>query len=76
MEKKKVIKPSKSVATVSEFEALLERYKVQSPAKYEAGVKNGSFDKFKATLIDDKKAKKEEEEPKKEPKVEKPKAKK
>lgn len=61
MEKKKVITPSKSVATVSEFEALLERYKEQSPAKYEAGVKNGSFDKFKATLINDKKKEKKEE---------------
>jgi len=62
MEKKQVIKVSKSVATVSEFDALLESYKVQSPAKYEAGLASGEFDRFRATLINDKK----KEEPKEE----------
>jgi len=62
MEKKKVITISRSVQTVSEFDALLEDLKVQNPVKYEMRVKSGDFDRFRATLKDETKKEEKKEE--------------
>lgn len=39
-----------SVQTVEEFEALLEKFKVSNPAKYQAKLATGEFDKFRKLL--------------------------
>jgi len=40
-----------SVQTVEEFDALLEVFKRQNPAKYEAKLASGEFDKFRSKLV-------------------------
>lgn len=53
----------KPVQSVEDFDALLEAYKLSNPAKFEAKLKAGEFDKFRAKLkvveeVPSKKAKK------------------
>jgi len=50
MNKTNVSTPTTPIQTLEEYEELLKNYKVSNPAKYEAKLKSGEFDKYKAKL--------------------------
>ena len=44
--------PQKSVQTVAEFDAFLERLAKENPQRFKLDTESGYFDKFRSTLVD------------------------